>query len=132
MKKLNMSEIKGIEEVNFFHQDGQVTNIKAPKSKSIQLFKSLFSYLLIINFFLLVTAAVACNTFCITGRSTVAKIEELLPGILTQLGPESMEYLRSYAQSMGIPTGEEAAAAAAEDEEVPELVENFEEVAQTD
>ena len=62
-------------------------------------------------------------------------MEELLPGILTQLGPESMDYLRSYAESMGalkpkqggIETINEAEEE--DDDEVPDLVENFEEAA---
>jgi nascent polypeptide-associated complex subunit beta len=66
----------------------------------------------------------------------VKRLEELLPQILTQLGPESMDYLRSYAESMGalkpkssnietINEGDEEE----EDDEVPDLVENFEEAA---
>lgn len=55
-----------------------------------------------------------------------------MPGILSQLGPESMDYLRSYAEAMGAypPQGAAGAAAEAEDDdEVPDLVENFEEAA---
>lgn len=75
-----------------------------------------------------------------SGVTEVKRLEELLPGILTQLGPESMDYLRSYAEAMG---GKAAAAAKGgpavetiaegdaeeEDDEVPDLVENFEEAA---
>ncbi len=64
------------------------------------------------------------------------RLEELLPGILTQLGPESMDYLRSYAEAMGakVPKAgggvETIAEGDEEDEdEVPDLVENFEEAA---
>lgn len=51
--------------------------------------------------------------------------QELLPGILNQMGPESMEALR---QMMGAMSGDVAAggAAAGDDDEIPDLVENFE------
>jgi nascent polypeptide-associated complex subunit beta len=72
----------------------------------------------------------------VSGPTEVKRLEELLPGILAQLGPESMDYLRAYAESMGaglkaqkagmetVKEGDEE-----EDDEVPDLVENFEEAA---
>lgn len=75
----------------------------------------------------------------VSGAAEVKKLEELLPGILTQLGPESMDYLRGYAESMGAKAPKGAAGAGSavepiaegdeEDDEVPDLVENFEEAA---
>lgn len=69
-----------------------------------------------------------------SGASENKRVEELIPGILSQLGPESMDYLRSYADIMkaaaggagGLETTEEGEE---EDDEVPDLVENFEEAA---
>jgi hypothetical protein len=49
-----------------------------------------------------------------------AELEELLPGIIGQLGPEGMETLRKLAGSLGA-----GAAAGGDDDDVPELVENF-------
>ena len=49
-----------------------------------------------------------------------SELEELLPGILGQLGPEGMETLRKLAGSLN-----SGAAAGGDDDDVPELVENF-------
>ena len=60
------------------------------------------------------------------------QLTELLPNILNQLGPEGLERLRKYAESLGVPgvsQNNAAAAADDDDDEVPELVENFEEAA---
>lgn len=35
LKKLELTEIKGVEEVNFFKDDGSVIQIKTPKSKQL-------------------------------------------------------------------------------------------------
>lgn len=85
----------------------------------------------------LVQASIPSNTYVVSGSTEVKRLEELLPAILTQLGPESMDYLRAYAESMGaglkanksgnmetVNEGDEE-----EDDEVPDLVENFEEAA---
>jgi nascent polypeptide-associated complex subunit beta len=116
LKKMSMNAINGVEEVNIFKEDGAVIHIRQPK----------------------IQCSVPSNTFVVSGHTEVKRLEELLPGILTQLGPESMDYLRAYAEAMG---GKAAAAAGKgpavetiqegeeEDEEVPDLVENFEEAA---
>ena len=118
LKKMSMNPLNGIEEVNIFKDDGAVIHIRQPK----------------------IQCSIPSNTFVVSGSTEVKRLEELLPGILTQLGPESMDYLRAYAEAMG---GKAAAAAAAgkgpavetiqegeeEDDEVPDLVENFEEAA---
>lgn len=68
-----------------------------------------------------------------SGVTENRKIEELIPGILSQLGPESMDYLRSYADIMKAAAGGQGLGAVEEegeeDDEVPDLVENFEEAA---
>ena len=78
------------------------------------------------------------NTYVINGSAETKKLEELLPGILTQLGEESMGYLRDFAQRSGaMGAGMGGPAVPEEDDEdddddddqVPELVENFEEAA---
>lgn len=59
---------------------------------------------------------------------------DLLPQILNQLGPESMDRLRKYAESMN-PGGQNQVVEEDDEEEddddddVPDLVENFEEAA---
>jgi nascent polypeptide-associated complex subunit beta len=50
-------------------------------------------------------------------------LQDLLPGIINQLGPDNLANLRKIAESLtGAKPGAEK-----EDEDVPELVENFEE-----
>lgn len=60
------------------------------------------------------------------------ELSEMLPGILNQLGPDSLNSLKRLAESYG--TGGAPAPDAEEDEDsddddVPDLVENFEEAA---
>lgn len=74
--------------------------------------------------------------FTMSGTQAQEKeLTELMPGILTQLGAESLNSLKALAeqyQSMQVKNenGESVAEASEKaDEDVPELVENFEEVA---
>ncbi|KAF8348748.1 NAC domain-containing protein [Amanita rubescens] len=100
LKKLNVQPIPGVEEVNMFREDGNVLHFTAPK----------------------VHAAVGANTFAIYGAG------QLVPGILNQLGPDSLASLRKLAESyQAIQQGQQKPSAEEEDDdEVPDLVENFE------
>jgi len=103
LKKLSVNSIPGIEEVNMIKEDGQVIHFNNPK----------------------VQASLAANTFAITGHAENKQIADMLPGILNQLGAESLSSLKKLAQSA---LGEKPQAPIADDdEEVPELVENFDE-----
>merc|ERR1712154_695134 len=104
LKKLSVNSIPGIEEVNMINDDGHVIHFNNPK----------------------VQASLAANTFAITGHAETKQIAEMLPGILNQLGAESLSSLKKLAQSaLG---GEKPQAPLVDDdEEVPELVENFDE-----
>ena len=75
-------------------------------------------------------AAVSANTFAIYGAGQVKELTELVPGILNQLGPDSLASLRKLAESyQAIQQGQQRAGAGAEedddDDDVPNLVENF-------
>jgi nascent polypeptide-associated complex subunit beta len=81
---------------------------------------------------LLVQASTPSNTYVVSGNVESKQLTELLPGILNQLGPESMEKLRKYAESIGATQGTQSQIPEEDDEdddEVPDLVENFEEAA---
>lgn len=110
LKKLGMQQIPGIEEVNMFTQTGTVIHVAQPK----------------------VQASVPSNLFAISGHAEEKELTELVPGILSQMGPESLQNLRklaeSYQAAMGQGAGAAAAGEAAQDDDVPDLVENFEEV----
>jgi nascent polypeptide-associated complex subunit beta len=74
-----------------------------------------------------VHAAVPANTFAIYGAGEDKELTELVPGILNQLGPDSLASLRKLAESyqnMQKVEGEKEA----DDDDIPDLVagENFE------
>ncbi|KAJ3417231.1 Nascent polypeptide-associated complex subunit beta [Chytridiales sp. JEL 0842] len=105
LKKLNSQPIAGIEEVNMFKTDGTVLHFAAPK----------------------VQAAVNANTFIINGVGQQKELTELVPGILSQLGPDSLNQLRKLAetyqsQAAAASAGASSSGAADDDDDVPELV----------
>ncbi|XP_072288951.1 transcription factor BTF3-like [Eucyclogobius newberryi] len=113
LRKLGVNNISGIEEVNMFTNQGTVIHFNNPK----------------------VQASLAANTFTITGPAENKELTEMLPGILHQLGADSLTSLRRLAESLPKTDGENKAsigAAVEEDEEVPELVENFDEASKNE
>eukprot|EP00930_Biecheleria_cincta_P042015 TRINITY_DN2888_c0_g2_i9.p2 TRINITY_DN2888_c0_g2~~TRINITY_DN2888_c0_g2_i9.p2 ORF type:complete len:162 (+),score=57.61 TRINITY_DN2888_c0_g2_i9:62-547(+) len=107
LKRLGVNSIPGIEEVNMFQEDGTVLHFSAPK----------------------VQASVAANTYVITGHGENKRLEELLPGIINQLGPDNLANLKRIAE--GFSAAQAAAAgggADGADEDIPDIGENFEEV----
>merc|ERR1719201_1448417 len=107
LKRLGVNSIPGIEEVNMFKEDGGVIHFSTPK----------------------VQASIAANTYVVSGHAENKQLQELLPGIINQLGPDNLMNLKHIAESMG---GAGAAAGAvaggSADDDVPDLVENFEDV----
>ncbi|KAI1077495.1 putative transcription factor BTF3a [Whalleya microplaca] len=103
LKKLNTQPIQAIEEVNMFKSDGNVIHFSAPK----------------------VHAAVPSNTFAIYGNGEDKELTELVPGILNQLGPDSLASLRKLAESYQNMSKDNKDA---DDDDIPDLVagENFE------
>ncbi|CAN8004213.1 unnamed protein product, partial [Ixodes hexagonus] len=117
LKKLTVNNIPGIEEassrlflqVNMIKEDGSVIHFNNPK----------------------VQASLAANTFAVTGHAETKQITEMLPGILNQLGAESLTHLKRLA-SVQMSHSEQGGGAGAgagddDDDEVPDLVENFDE-----
>jgi len=114
LKKLNVQPIQGVEEVNMFREDGNVLHFMTPK----------------------VHAALPANTFAIYGAGQVKELTELVPGILNQLGPDSLASLRKLAESyQAIQQGQQRQHSALteddDDDDVPDLVENFDVEGQT-
>lgn len=66
------------------------------------------------------------NTFAIYGNGEDKELTELVPGILNQLGPDSLASLRKLAESY---QSLQKAEKGEDDDEIPDLVEgeNFEE-----
>mmetsp|Transcript_9949 Transcript_9949/g.23992 ORF Transcript_9949/g.23992 Transcript_9949/m.23992 type:complete len:162 (+) Transcript_9949:121-606(+) len=106
LKKLGATNIPGIEEVNLFKEDGKVIHFSHPK----------------------VQAAIAANTYVISGHKEEKALQELLPSIVSQLGMENITQLQNMAAQAGAGATE---AADDDDDDVPDLVEgNFEEVSE--
>ncbi|CAL8574857.1 Nascent polypeptide-associated complex subunit beta [Xanthoria parietina] len=115
LKKLNVQPIQAIEEVNMFKEDGNVIHFAAPK----------------------VHAAVPSNTFAVYGNGEDKELTELVPGILNQLGPDSLASLRKLAESYQSLQKKEGGGGGGggggdenkdDDDDIPDLVagENFE------
>jgi len=103
LKRLGVNEIPGIEEVNLFKEDGTVIHFENPK----------------------VQASIAANvsgTYVISGTAQTKKLQDLLPGIINQLGPDNLANLKKIAEQY------KKDDAAAGDDDIPDLVENFEAV----
>merc|ERR1712176_313228 len=114
LKKLGATNIPGVEEVNFFKEDGKVIHFKNPKLQ----------------------ASIAANTYIISGPSETKPLQDLLPSIVSQLGMDNLSALQSMAQGAGGPGVAGGAPPTVQegneeddDDDVPDLVDgNFEEV----
>jgi nascent polypeptide-associated complex subunit beta len=106
LQRIGVRDIPAIEEVNLFKDDGNVIHFNNPK----------------------VQASIQANTYVISGTAEDKKLQELLPGILNQLGPNNVEQLKEIYQSFAGAAG----AGADDDDDVPELVDNFEAVSKGD
>lgn len=80
-------------------------------------------------------ASIQAKTYVISGPAETKTIQELLPGIIQQLGGDNIQALQKqfseqYAQGEGMDPAlagvEEGEDDEDEDDEVPDLVENFE------
>ena len=106
LKKLGLQSIPGIEEVNLFKDDGDVIHFGSPK----------------------VQANVQSHIFVVSGQADCKPIQSYLPGILSQLGQDGLTQLRKVAAQYDNAAG--GAGGVEEDDDIPELVENFEEASE--
>merc|ERR1712086_624858 len=77
LNKLNVRDIPAIEEVNLFKDDGHVIHFANPK----------------------VQASIAANTYVVSGNAETKKLQDLLPGIINQLGPDNLADLKKIYAS---------------------------------
>eukprot|EP01103_Thecamoeba_quadrilineata_P020110 TRINITY_DN8467_c0_g1_i1.p1 TRINITY_DN8467_c0_g1~~TRINITY_DN8467_c0_g1_i1.p1 ORF type:complete len:184 (+),score=51.03 TRINITY_DN8467_c0_g1_i1:72-623(+) len=96
-KRFAVNSIPGIEEVNFFKDDGKIIHFANPKLQ----------------------ASIQANTYIVSGAGQEKELQELLPGIINQIAPDNLAGFKKILESL---KGEKGAVG---DEEVPELVENF-------
>jgi len=86
VKRLGVQSIPGIEEMNMFTEDGRVIHFDAPKLQ----------------------AALGSNTYVISGSGETKEIQDLMPGIITQLGPDNLPFLQNFAKTMASDGKDEA------------------------
>lgn len=119
LKRLQLNQLPGIEEVNIFRDNGSVINFKNPK----------------------VQAHISANTYVVSGQAVTNSLQDMLPSIVNQLGADNMPQMKSLMDQLGAAgLGGQGAAAKAgdddegDDEEIPDLVgtANFEEKATAD
>merc|ERR1719396_11212 len=106
LKRLGVNNIPGIEEVNMFQEDGSVIHFSAPK----------------------VQASVSSNTYVIAGHAESKRLEELLPGIINQLGPDNLANLKRVAE--GFAANADAAkkggaGSSGDDDDIPDVGTSF-------
>ena len=77
LKRLGVNNIPAIEEVNLFKDNGMVIHFNNPK----------------------VQASIAANTYVVSGHAETKKLQELLPGIINQLGPDNLANLKKLAET---------------------------------
>ncbi|KAI4323489.1 hypothetical protein L6164_023088 [Bauhinia variegata] len=114
LKRIGVNAIPAIEEVNIF-KDDVVIQFLNPK----------------------VQASIAANTWVVSGAPQTKKLQDILPSIINQLGPDNLENLKKLAEQFQKQAPEAGAGATAapeddDDDEVPDLVagETFETVAE--
>lgn len=66
--------------------------------------------------------------FAISGHAENKKLEELLPGILNQLGPDNLMNLKKVAESFA---SQNKAAGSSDNDDIPDVGENFEDVSKS-
>ncbi|CDR40007.1 CYFA0S04e01530g1_1 [Cyberlindnera fabianii] len=110
LQKLNVQTLDGVEEANFFKDDGNVLHFNRVG----------------------VQAANQHNVHGFYGIPQEKTVTELVPGIIAHLGPENIQALTQIASQMqaqqAAAGGAAAAPASGEEEDIPDLVEgeNFE------
>ncbi|KAF9161860.1 Nascent polypeptide-associated complex subunit beta [Actinomortierella ambigua] len=104
IEKTGATAMYGVDEVNMFKDDGTVLHFRNAK----------------------VHAAAGSNTYIVYGRGEEKELTELVPNILSQLGSDSLASLRKLAESYQQSAAGKAALGADDDDEVPDLIDNFE------
>uniref|UniRef100_A0A7N0U0R1 Nascent polypeptide-associated complex subunit beta n=2 Tax=Kalanchoe fedtschenkoi TaxID=63787 RepID=A0A7N0U0R1_KALFE len=111
LKRIGVNSIPAIEEVNIFKDDVVIQFIN-PK----------------------VQASIAANTWVVSGSPQTKKLQDILPGIINQLGPDNLDNLRKLAEQFQKQQAPGSAAPQEEedDDDVPDLVsgETFEAAAE--
>merc|ERR1712182_45299 len=103
LKRIGINSIPAIEEVNLFMESGEVIHFTNPK----------------------VQASIAANTYVIIGHAETKKLQDLFPGIPNQVDKSVLPSLKKIAEEYN-QGGDGAEDDGSDDDDVPDLVENFE------
>merc|ERR1711935_515512 len=103
IKKFGMQQLQDIDEVNMFKDDNTVIHLKKPQSQ--------FS--------------VRENLLVVAGTPETRELKDMMPDILKQVGPQQYQFLKTQLGSLG----GDGKAADEDDDDVPQLVGNFEDAA---
>eukprot|EP00331_Platyophrya_macrostoma_P027330 CAMPEP_0176435934 /NCGR_PEP_ID=MMETSP0127-20121128/17634_1 /TAXON_ID=938130 /ORGANISM="Platyophrya macrostoma, Strain WH" /LENGTH=110 /DNA_ID=CAMNT_0017819089 /DNA_START=211 /DNA_END=543 /DNA_ORIENTATION=- len=105
IKKFNVQPVPDIAEVNMFKSDDKVIHFKHPE----------------------VLASIPSNTFVVIGKGEEKSIKDLLPDIITHMGPKQFKSIAGLLKGAGGAEGIKESTAE-EEEDVPNLVnQDFEE-----
>ncbi|KAL3570682.1 hypothetical protein D5086_027931 [Populus alba] len=109
LKRIGVNAIPAIEEVNIF-KDDMVIQFVNPK----------------------VQASIAANTWVVSGAPQTKKLQDILPQVLSHLGPDNLDNLKKLAEQIQKQAPGAGAAAQDDDDDVPDLVpgETFEAAAE--
>ncbi|KAK9091431.1 hypothetical protein Sjap_024608 [Stephania japonica] len=100
LKRIGVNVIPAIEEVNIFKDDNVIQFVN-PK----------------------VQASIGANTWVVSGTPQTKKLQDILPGIINQLGPDNLDNLRKLAEQFQKQVPAAGAVKEEDDEDViPELV----------
>mmetsp|Transcript_12702 Transcript_12702/g.35858 ORF Transcript_12702/g.35858 Transcript_12702/m.35858 type:complete len:147 (+) Transcript_12702:76-516(+) len=99
LNKLGTTSVQSIEQVNMFRADGMVLHFTNPK----------------------VQAAFSSRTCVVTGAPELKSLQEILPEIIQQLGPEMLGTISKLGESASAQAAAQGGAADADDE-LPDLV----------
>ena len=104
VKRFGVQSLNDIEEINFFKEDQSVLHFKRPGAQ----------------------VSVKENLLVVSGKGENKELKDLMPDILKQVGPQQYPFLKDFAAKHEGKENEEKE----DEDDVPELVGNFEEVPQ--
>jgi nascent polypeptide-associated complex subunit beta len=110
---IGVQPLQDIEEVNMFKDDNTVVHFKRPLSKIP---------LILDNQRPIVQFSVRENLLVVTGNPETKELKDMMPEILKQVGPQQYSFLKDIIKNV-IPEGK---AGEEDEDDVPELVGNFE------
>lgn len=114
---VGVQPLQDIEEVNMFKDDNTIVHFKRPLSKILDIWDCLWPWCVCI-----VQFSVRENLLVVTGNPETKELKDMMPEILKQVGPQQYAQLKDIIKNI-IPEGK---AGEEDEDDVPELVGNFE------